>query len=133
MSTKIEVICDTCKKVFIKNKYDVKYKKCYCSNKCHYIGNSRDMTAEGNHRWVGDKVGYEGVHTWIKRRLPKPKRCENCREIKKLDLSNRGGKYLRRLNDWDWLCRKCHMEKDGRLNKLINRNKTIEEIKNYVR
>jgi hypothetical protein len=45
-------------------------------------------------------------------------RCENCREIKPLDLANISGKYLRKLIDWKWLCRKCHMTEDGRIKNL---------------
>ena len=45
----------------------------------------------------------------------KPQTCQNCGENKPLDLANISGKYLRKLSDFEWLCRKCHMTKDGRL------------------
>ena len=76
--------------------------------------------AEKNGMWKGDKVGYEAIHAWIKRRLPQPSYCEKCnKESKKLDLANISGKYLRRLDDWEYLCRSCHMESDGRFKNLL--------------
>jgi hypothetical protein len=74
--------------------------------------------SEANGAWKGDKVGLNALHQWVKRRLKKPERCESCRRISRLDLANSNGKYLRNLTDWNWLCRKCHMESDGRLNNL---------------
>jgi hypothetical protein len=68
--------------------------------------------------WTGDKVGYFGLHNWIKKIFPKPECCMNCRLEKKLDLANISGLYKREITDWTWLCRKCHMLSDGRLNRL---------------
>lgn len=71
---------------------------------------------EQNGQWKGDNVGYIALHAWVKRRLVNPEVCERCnKKDKKLDLANISNKYLRRLDDWEWLCRKCHMEKDGRM------------------
>ena len=71
-----------------------------------------------NPMWKGNNVGYASLHEWIKNRLPKPDTCEICHAVEPYDLSNRSNKYLRDLSDWEWLCRKCHMIKDGRLKKL---------------
>lgn len=65
--------------------------------------------------WMGDAVGYTALHSWVKRRLHRPKRCQSCGKVKRLDLANISQKYLRDLSDWEWLCRRCHMLKDGRL------------------
>lgn len=84
-----------------------------------------------NGNWKGGKAGLKAIHLWVRARNPQPKICSNCKkEFLKLDLANISGKYLRDLTDWEWLCRKCHMIKDGRLkvfiknynNKPINRN-----------
>lgn len=67
-----------------------------------------------NHKdWKGDNVGYYGLHGYIKKHLPKPILCQRCNTKKAIDLSS-NGKYTRELSDWEWLCRKCHYEKDGR-------------------
>jgi hypothetical protein len=37
------------------------------------------------------------------------------------DIYRNGGKgdvFLNDINDFEWLCRKCHMEKDGRIDKF---------------
>lgn len=72
--------------------------------------------------WKGDdaKKG-SSFHEWVRRRLVKPERCQICNKIPKprkdgkypLDLANISHKYSRDLSDWQWLCKKCHMEKDG--------------------
>lgn len=74
--------------------------------------------AEKNGQWKGNKVGYSGLHDWVRRRLIPPKKCR-CGYEGKLDLANKSGKYLRNLSEWEWLCRRCHMESDGRLKNLI--------------
>jgi len=39
-------------------------------------------------------------------------------EVPPHDLANKGT-YDRKLKNWEWLCRKCHMIKDGRMKKLM--------------
>jgi len=70
---------------------------------------------EKNPVWKGDKVKYFGLHSWLKRNKIKSKKCEKCGlETNKLDCSNISGEYKRDINDYEWLCRKCHMQKDWR-------------------
>lgn len=69
---------------------------------------------ENNPNWKGDKVGYDGVHAHIKTVLKKTKVCNECKLKKPLDLANKGV-YNRNVVNWEWLCRRCHMLKDGRL------------------
>lgn len=78
----------------------------------------KDITGENNWMWKGEKVGYTSLHSWVKRRLNKPKECQDCGEEKRLDLANISQEYKRDITDWEWLCRKCHMTKDGRGEKL---------------
>lgn len=78
---------------------------------------SEANTAENNGTWVGDAVGYAGLHCWIKKRLPKPILCECCGIVPPRDLANKGT-YDRNLDNWEWLCRRCHMGKDGRAKKF---------------
>ena len=75
---------------------------------------------EKNGMWAGDYVCYTGLHSWIKTRLDKPECCDGCGlKTKKLDLANISQEYLRDINDWEWLCRRCHMNKDGRMGNLL--------------
>jgi len=70
--------------------------------------------------------GYPGIHKWIKRRkpLPDPLVCEECKLPKKLDLANISGEYKRDIDDYRWLCRRCHLSIDAM--KKLNRLKTLE-------
>jgi hypothetical protein len=36
--------------------------------------------------------------------------------------------YNQRPDDFEWLCRRCHMEKDGRLKKLAKFQKTKYQL-----
>ena len=76
-----------------------------------------------NHMWKGDKVSYRSLHKWIKNHKPKPKFCENCGVKLPYDLANISGKYKRDINDFEWLCRSCHMKKDGRMKNLLRNEK----------
>jgi len=78
---------------------------------------SESHIAEKNPMWKGDKVGYQALHFWVKRRKPKPELCEECNKKPPYDLANKGI-YDRNLENWEWICRKCHMIKDGRLKKF---------------
>ena len=85
------------------------------------IGNKNPM-------WKGDGVGYHSLHEWVRRHKSKPQFCEICKVKPPIDLANRGI-YNRDFKNWIWLCRKCHMKKDGRMKKLnnLNRNKRTSE------
>lgn len=78
---------------------------------------------QNNGSWKGDNVGYNALHEWIKNCLPKPLLCQSCKKFPSHDLANISQKYFRNLSDWEWLCRSCHMQKDGRISKLINYKK----------
>jgi hypothetical protein len=73
--------------------------------------------AEKNIMWRGDNVGYSQLHKWVRKRKTKPKLCEICNRVPPMDLANKGI-YNRELKNWEWICRKCHMIKDGRINNL---------------
>jgi len=87
------------------SRYKIKRKKIFNKN-------------EKNGMWKGYKVGYNALHSWIRVRKKKPNLCQNCKKNKPYDLANISGKYKRDIKDYKWVCRKCHMEEDGRLLKL---------------
>ena len=139
-------ICRTCKKIFFVIKYRTNIAK-FCSHKCQgkaiffknmgkrmkkiHQGKSKSIEwkkkasmakmAEKNPSWKGNNAGLDAIHIWIIKRFPKPKRCQCCKKVPPIDLANISQKYKRILSDWEWLCRRCHMIKDGRLKKLLHK------------
>jgi len=69
-----------------------------------------------NHTWKGDKVGYSGIHYYIRRRKSKPQLCEDCKKVPPRELSSNDHKYSRNPKKWEWLCKPCHAKKDKKLN-----------------
>lgn len=70
-------------------------------------------TGNKNYNWKGDKVGYGGVHAWVRKNLGTPNKCENCKIIEgKFEWANKDHNYKRVLTDWIRLCPKCHRRYD---------------------
>lgn len=91
-----------------------------CSNRFRtgkYNSNNLLKLNKNNPMWKGNKVGYSALHAWVRRNKLKLKFCEKCNKNKKLDVSNISGKYKRDVNDYEWLCKKCHRRKDIKNNK----------------
>jgi hypothetical protein len=81
---------------------------------------NRDMSNENHPNWKGDNpITKVGLHKWVRRHLPKPDLCQVCNEIPAFDLANITEIYNRDFSNWIYMCRRCHMESDGRLNNLI--------------
>ena len=76
--------------------------------------------------WKGDKVGYTGLHIWIKQWYGNPISCEHCGVQGKkvfsggnryrwtIEWANISGDYLRDRNDFIGLCKSCHMRFDSK-------------------
>lgn len=78
---------------------------------------------KNNPQWKGDKAGNGAIHKWIKSHYKKPELCQVCKSKPPYDLANispsyNSETYTREFSNWEWLCRKCHMIKDGRMNRL---------------
>lgn len=76
-----------------------------------------------NPMWKSNKAKYGALHIWVKSRVPRPDICPNCNQRPAIDLANISPEYnpktyTRDLENWEWLCRKCHMTKDGRLSRM---------------
>ena len=73
-----------------------------------------------HHNWNGNGVSYTSLHSWIRRNLGSPMKCELCRKefinSYQIHWANKSGKYLRDFSDWIRLCVKCHKKYD--LNKV---------------
>lgn len=75
--------------------------------------------SENHPMWKNSrKMG--AIHNWVKKRKPKPDFCECCGVNPPNDCANISQKYLRDINDYEWLCRRCHQTKDGRMYALKN-------------
>lgn len=79
----------------------------------HKIGISNKGDKQWN--WKGENVS---PHEWIKKKLGKPNYCEHCKRSDKrcYDWSNKDHKYRKVLEDWQRLCRSCHMKFDFKFN-----------------
>jgi hypothetical protein len=78
------------------------------------------MKGANNPNWKGDNVGYKCLHDWIRLRKPKPKKCQQCgNEQNYLELANISGEYKRDIDDYVYLCVRCHKEMDGTLEAFI--------------
>ena len=74
----------------------------------------KKLTDEKHPLWKGDGVGYFALHSWVYRKLGKPTNCEFCKITNtRLELANISGKYKRNLDDWKYLCVKCHRKYDN--------------------
>lgn len=97
-------------------------------------------------RFRGTQAEYSELHKWIRKNKPQPECCQLCKKTKfviieskttcrrnfkkrlDIELANISGKYKRDINDFMWLCQKCHREHDN-----INENlkKGIEKRCRY--
>lgn len=82
--------------------------------------------AENNGLWKGDMVGKLALHDWIKCHKPQLELCEECKKVPPRDLANISGEYKRDINDFRWLCRRCHMLSDGRLDIFFSWSQKIK-------
>lgn len=89
---------------------------------------SLSIRGENHHSWKGNNVGYSSMHDWIRLRLPCPATCTKCGvanykihhtmsngntyDTNYLHLSNKSGQYTRQLEDWWYVCPKCHSAHD---------------------
>ncbi len=73
---------------------------------------------ENHYAWKGDRVKKGALHTWLRKEKVKPNVCERCKKVPPYEIANISGKYLRDVNDYAYLCRRCHLESDGRLAKF---------------
>lgn len=78
----------------------------------------RSRKGRRNPNWRGNRVGNNGLHSWVQRNKPKPSLCVDCNIKKPIDLANISQEYKRDINDFKWVCRGCHMKEDGRINNL---------------
>lgn len=120
--------CTHCAKALNKTTKAINYKAWQLGLKVKketlHLLKSKSKLGKKNPAWKGNKVGYSSLHEWVRIRKPKTKFCMHCKIRPPHDLANISGNYERNIYDFEWLCRKCHMKSDGRLNKLISTKHT---------
>jgi len=81
----------------------------------YWRGKNRPTEQDSCH-WVGDRVGYGGIHDWVKKWKGIPGTCEKCGRSglsgKNIHWANIDHKYSRILDDYIRLCAKCHKRYD---------------------
>lgn len=81
---------------------------------------SESKLGSKNPMWK-DNCSYKTLHEWVRRNFVIPGNCEICGKHKNsLDAANKGI-YNRDRGNWEFICRRCHMQKDGRLSRLSNK------------
>lgn len=86
-----------------------------------HIGKIKVWVRGANHpTWKGETASVSSIHQWVKRNKPKPSHCENCKEQKMLELSSINHAYTRDVDEYRYLCRKCHRKWDVEHNNYNN-------------
>lgn len=76
--------------------------------------NAKNNPKFGNRQKIKKNAGYNAIHIWIKKRKFKLDYCEICGGTeKRIELANISGVYSRNINDYRWVCSKCHRDMDG--------------------
>ena len=76
-------------------------------------------SGSNNPSWRGNDVGYHGRHKRMYKTIPKPNLCQRCNSSPPAELHNISGEYRLDVNDWEYLCVRCHMMTDGRIERNL--------------
>jgi hypothetical protein len=125
------VFCKYCKKEFLTYpSFILNGRGKFCSRQCkgkyHPVWNKgkktgqivwnkgikrTDIIGNKNGNWLGDKVGYQGLHIRINKMLGNPSKCEICgtKTAKKFEWANKSHVYKIEKTDWIRMCKSCHV------------------------
>lgn len=71
---------------------------------------------EINSQWMGDKVGYSAIHSWVRKWKGQSGICEKCGKTnlkgQQIHWANIDHQYHRILDDYIRLCALCHRQYD---------------------
>ena len=71
------------------------------------------QSGEKHGMWLGDEVGYMGIHSWFRNK--KRDKCDFCGSSERLELALRKGfEHARRIENYHTLCVPCHRKYDAR-------------------
>lgn len=87
---------------------------------------------EKSYAWKGDKIGYSGIHMWVRKSLGTPEICENCKKegLKGMQIhwANKDHTYKRNLKDWIRLCARCHKKYDLKFNVGLSKKESNQLV-----
>lgn len=122
-----DYICTSCGQMFQTKRKDQIHCniKCYSKSEKLKIQSKNSELIKGNSKnkyhlgHLKDDVKYGALHDWVRYHKVKTGKCAICGTTKSgskdgrdLDLANISGKYKRDLDDFEWLCIKCHRQFD---------------------
>lgn len=97
--------CDCGKEKLIRNTPVISgvVKSCGCLAIEKSIERNKLHSGKNSSTWIGDKIKYGGLHSWVHRHLGRPTTCEHCEKTNltkyQIDWANKSHKYLRDLTD----------------------------------
>ena len=107
---------------------------------------SNASKGEKNHRWIGDNIGFKGVHSWLVNNKEKSGFCSDCGKKGRTDWSSNTHEYTRDFNEYTERCRSCHTKYDYKMGfrtikkinekpilELLMKGKTYREIQTKLR
>ena len=75
-----------------------------------------------HHAWAGDAISVKGGRKRAQRMYPDAKPCESCGSSKSERHHKSGDTSDNSPENIAFLCRRCHMREDGRLDDAVLRN-----------
>jgi len=87
---------------------------------------NRGLKGENHVQWKGDNITKGRFHRHVEKIKIKPEHCETCNNSSRLELSSNNHIYTRYIDDYEWLCRSCHLKKDYSIGKRTPRGKISE-------
>ncbi len=77
-------------------------------------GLKNKYTGEKSANWKGMNATIGTIHQMLRKQNKQPQECHKCgKKTDKLDLANKKDhNYSRKIKDYQWLCNKCHFNKD---------------------
>jgi hypothetical protein len=125
-----KIISDKIKKYFLLPENRKKQSLAHMGQASWSKGKKLPERSGTNHPlWKGSDAGRGSIHYWITQNKTKPKKCEICGTINKLELSNKDHSYKRDITEYKYLCRSCHRKFDFRYNGLIS---NLPQLRNQI-
>lgn len=78
-----------------------------------------EYVGKDNWNWKDDRINNVTLHRYVKRHKTRPELCQRCKERPPRDLANITGIYDRNLDNWEYMCKKCHVRFDNLIEKNL--------------